>query len=77
MAAVSLDALDYLAHSFRGFAIDVVHNELGITENGVQRGPQFVAHIGEKLGLVPAFDLELTAFLADFTEELCILDGQH
>src|SRR5215470_13263016 len=69
--------LDHLAHSFGGLTVDIVENELSVADNSVQRGTQFVAHIGEELGLVLAFDLELVTFFIDFTEQARILDGEH
>ena len=77
VSAIGLDALEHLAHPVGGLAVDVVENELGVAENGIQRRAQLVAHIGEELGFVPAFDLELAALLADLAEQARVLDGQH
>ena len=77
VAAVGLNALEHLAHPVGGVAVDVVENELGVAENGIQRRAQLVAHIGEELRFVLAFDLELAALLVDLAEQARVLDGQH
>ena len=37
-------------------------------DDGVERGAQFVRHVGEKFRLVPVRGLNLTAFLLDLAE---------
>ena len=68
MLAVGLQALEHLAHLVRCLAVDVVENELGIAEDGVERGAQLVAHVGQELRLVLARDLKLAALLVDLGE---------
>ena len=77
MAAVALDAVEHLAHLFRRVAIDVVEDEFGITEDGVERGAQLVAHIGEELRFVLARLGELPALVLDFVEQPHILNRDH
>src|ERR1700732_2958301 len=82
--AVALDALKDGAHLLRRLPINVVNNELGIAEDGVERRSQLVAHIGEKLRFVLACFLKLAAFFlklsrtqAQFVEQAHVLDGDH
>src|SRR5262245_2058370 len=75
--AVGLKALKHLPHLLRRFAVDVVENKLGVAENGVERGAQLVAHVGQELRLVLACDLELTALLIDLSEQMRVLDRQY
>ena len=77
MAAVALDAVEHLAHLFWGVAVDVVEDELGITEDGVERRAQLVAHVGEELRLVLARLGELPALVLDFVEQPHVLDRDH
>ena len=72
-----LHAVQHGAHLFRRLAVDVVDDQLGIAENGVERRAQLVAHIGEELRLVLARFLELAALVLDFLEQPHILDGDH
>ena len=69
MLAVLLHALEHLAHPIRRLPVDVIQNQFGVAEDGVQRGPQLVAHIGEELRLMLACLGELPALVADFSEE--------
>jgi hypothetical protein len=59
MFAVAFDALEHAAHLFRRVAINVIEDELGVAENGIERRAQLVAHIGEKLRLVLAGQFQL------------------
>ena len=77
MLAVGLDALERDPRLVRRLAVDVVENELGVAEDGVERRAQLVAHIGEELRLVLARDLELPALLVDLAEQARVLDRQH
>src|SRR5260370_29680177 len=42
-------------------------------DDGIQRRPEFVAHVGEKLGLVAAGGFELPALVRDLPEEAGVL----
>src|SRR2546425_4818055 len=46
-----------------------LEQDLRETDDGVERGPELVAHVREELALVPARDLELAALLLDLVEE--------
>ncbi len=77
MLAVALHALEHGAHLVRRLAVDVVEDQLGVAEDGVERRAQLVAHVGEELRLVLARDLELPALLVDLAEQARVLDRQH
>ena len=72
--AVGLQAIQHLAHLVRRLAIDVIEDELGVAEDGIERGAQLVAHVGQELRLVLARDLELAALVLDFVEQPHVLD---
>ena len=75
--AVALDAVEHLAHLLGRLAIDVVEDELGVAEDGVERRAQFVAHVGEELRLVLARLGKLAALVLDFVEQPHVLDRDH
>src|SRR5271166_2282337 len=77
MLAVGLQALKHCTHLFGWLAIDAVQDKLGVAQNGIQRCPKLVAHVGKELGLVPTCDLKLAAFVLNFIKEACILDRNH
>src|SRR5262249_60720886 len=77
MLAIGLQAIEHLPHLLRRLTVDVVENKLGITEDGVERCAQLVAHVGQELGFVLACDLQLPALLVDLAEEVRVLDCQH
>ena len=77
MLAVGLQAVEHLAHLVRRLSVDVIENKLGVAQDGVERRPQLVAHVGEELRLVLAGDFELTALLVDLGEQMRVLDRQH
>ena len=58
-------------------AVDVVEDQLGITEDGVERRAQLVAHVGEELRLVLARLGELAALVLDLVEQAHVLDRDH
>ena len=68
--AVSPDAFQNLAHLGRCRAVDVVENELGVAEDGIQWRAELVAHVGKELRFVLARDLKLAALLLDLLEEV-------
>ena len=57
--------------------VEAFLHELGVAEDGGERRPQLVAHVGDELRLVLARDLELAAFLGDLLEQPRVLDGDH
>src|SRR5262249_24425646 len=77
MLAVDLQAFKHLPHLVGRVAIDVIEDEFGVAEDGVERGAQLVAHVGEELGLVLARNFELATLLIDFGEQVGVLDRQH
>jgi hypothetical protein len=46
MFAVGLQALQHLPHLVRRLAIDIIEDKLRIAEDGIERRPQLVAHVG-------------------------------
>ena len=50
---------------------------LGVADDGVQRRPQLVGHVGQELRLVLAGRLQLAARLLDLLEQPGVLDRQH
>ena len=75
MLAVALNAGQHPAHFFGRLAVDVVHDQFGIAEDGVHRRAQFVTHIGEELRLVFARFCELPALVLDFFEQADVFHG--
>ena len=67
---LSADRLGHLAEG-------LVQDQLRVAEDGVQRRPQLVAHVGQELRLVLAGDRELAALLLDLAEQPGVLDGQR
>ena len=61
----------------REFAIDPIDQQFGEAQNGIERRPEFVAHICEELRLVAAGGLQFPAFLLNLAEQLGILNGKH
>src|SRR5258708_39048787 len=77
MLAIVLDAIEHTARPLRQHPIDAIDEQLRITEDRVQRGPQLVAHIGEELRFVLTGERQLLALVGDLAEEACILDRQY
>ena len=63
MVPTLLHPLQHLADRFRHLAVDMVHDELGIAQDGVKGGTQLVAHVGEELRFMLASGLELAPLL--------------
>jgi hypothetical protein len=61
--------IELAEHTFR--------QDLGEADDGVERRPQLMGHVGEELGLVLAGDLELATLLLDLAEETRVLDGDR
>ena len=72
-----LHAIEHAAHLVRRLAVDVVEDELGVAEDGIERRAQLMAHIGEELRLVLARLRELPALVLDLMEQARVLDCQH
>src|SRR6516225_8692304 len=73
--AVGLKAFEYAKHLLRWLAVSAVRHQFGVTENGVERGAQLVAHIGEELRLVLARLFKLPTLVLNFIEQSHVLDG--
>ena len=77
MAAVALDPLEHGQRLLRRLAVDAVDDQLGVADDGVERGAQLVAHVGEELRLVLARLGKLPALVLDFVEQPHVLDRDH
>src|SRR5580704_10074756 len=77
MLAIVLDAIEHTARPLRQHPIDAVDEQLCITEDRVQWGPELVAHIGEELRFVLTGERQLLALVGDLAEEAGILDRQY
>ena len=72
--AVGADAREGV-HRFLGQRpVEAFLHQLGVAEDGGERGPQLVAHVGDELRLVLAGDLELAALLGDLLEQARVLE---
>src|SRR5258708_20487537 len=77
MLAIVLDAIEHTARPLRQHPIDAIDEQLRITEDRVQWGPELVAHIGEELRFVLAGERQLLALVGDLAEQACVLDRQY
>ena len=68
MTAILLEALQHVPNLLRHIAINVVQDELGIADDGVQWSPEFMTHIGQKLGLVLTRSLKSMSLFLNFLE---------
>jgi hypothetical protein len=50
---------------------------LGEPDNGIERSPQLVGHVGQELGLVPARGFELSTLVLDLTKQPRVLNRQR
>ena len=55
--------------------VEAFLHQLGVAEDGGERRPQLVAHVGDELRLVLAGDLQLAALLRDLLEQARVLQG--
>src|SRR5262249_19186970 len=76
MLAVGLKAFEYAKHLLGRLAVSTVCHQFGVTEDGVERRAQFVAHIGEELRLVLARLFKLPALVPDLVEQPRVLNGE-
>src|SRR5690348_1496195 len=77
MPAVSLKALEDAEHFLGRLAVSAIRHQFGIAEDGVERGAQLMAHIGEELRLVLARFFKLSALVLDFVEQAHVLNRDH
>ena len=75
--AVGADARERVDRFLGRRLVEAFLHELGVAEDGGERGPQLVAHVGDELRLVLAGDLELAALLRDLLEQASVLNGDH
>ena len=75
MLAVGLKALEDAQHLLRRLAVSAVRHQFGVTQDGVERCAQLMAHIGEELRLVLTSLFQLLALVLDLVEQSHILDG--
>src|SRR5882672_9763334 len=61
----------------RHLAVNLVHDQLGIPEDRVERRAQLVTHVGEELRFMLARNFQLVALLFEFAEQSRILDGDR
>ena len=74
MLAVGADAREGI-HRFLGQRlVEAFLHQLGVAEDGGERGSQLVAHVGDELRLVLAGDLKLAALLGDLLEQAGVLE---
>src|SRR6516164_8658971 len=74
MFAVSLKTFEYAQHLLGWLAISPVRHQFGITQDGIERRAQFMAHVGEKLRFVLTRLFQLPALVLNFVEETYILN---
>src|SRR5215831_17448323 len=58
-------------------AVSAVRHQFRVTQNGIERRAQLVAHIGEELRFVLTCFGEFTALFRNFAEQSRVLDRQH
>src|SRR6516165_10295791 len=75
--AITLKPFKHAEHFLGWLPVSAVGHQFGITQDGVERRAQLVAHIGEKLRLVLARLFELPALILDFIEQPDVLYGDH
>ena len=72
--AARQDLLQVLVLLRRERLLRAAHDDAREADDRVERRAQLVRHVGEKLRLVPARDLELAALLLDLAEQARVLD---
>ena len=75
--AVGLKPFEYAKHLLGWLTISAIRHQFGIAQDGIERSPQLVAHIGKKLRLVLARLFELPALVLYLVEQPRILNGQR
>src|SRR5262245_9928368 len=76
MSSALLHAVEHFDDLFRYFAVDLIHDQLGVAQDGIEGCTQLMAHVGEELGLVLAGDLELATLLLQLPKQTRVLDRQ-
>src|SRR5262245_62678171 len=73
MLAIGADALKGIQRLLTQRFIETLLHQLGVAQNGSERGSELMAHIGDELALVLAGDLKLPALLGDLAEQASVL----
>jgi hypothetical protein len=73
--AIAFKPFEYAQHLLGWLTVSAVRHQFGVTQDGVERCPQFMAHIGEELRLVLARLLKLPTLVLDFIEQTNVLDS--
>src|SRR5262249_52182994 len=76
MLSRSVDVLRILFLLLVEFAEHALAEDLGEPDDGVERSAQLMGHVRQKLALVLAGNLELSALVLDLPEEPGVLDGE-
>jgi len=84
MRARGIDVLQVFLLLLVQLAEHAVRQDLGEADDGVERRPQLMRHVGEELGLVLAGDLDLMALVGDLPvagfellEQPDVFDSDH
>src|SRR5215211_6501712 len=76
MTAVTLHALQHIAHLLWQITVDPIHNQFCVAKNGIERRPQFMTHVRKELGFMFTRQLKLLAIVLNLAEQPSILNGQ-
>ena len=71
-----VDPLEVGDEALGVLVLGLLLEHLAVADDGVERRPELVGHVGEELRLVTARDLELPALRLELPEEPGVLDGQ-
>src|SRR5262249_38692568 len=77
MPAVGLKTFEDAGHLLRRLAVSAVCHQFRVTQDGIERRAQLVAHVSEELRLVLTSYFELPALVLDFIEQPHVLDGNY
>ena len=77
MLAGGVDVLGVIELFFVELAEHTFDEHLGKADHGIQRGAQFMRHVGQEVRLVLVGQLQLAAFFLDFLEQAGVGDGDR
>ncbi len=79
VAPVLDHSLKHAARPLRQCPVDAVRQQLGVAQDGIQRGTKLVAHVGKELRFVLAgqLQLQLLPSFGQLLEQLGVLHGQR
>src|SRR5262249_39622563 len=72
--AVGLKAFEYAKHLLGWLTVSAVSHQFRVTQDGVERRAQLVAHIGKELRLVLTRLFKLSALILDLVKQTYILN---